>query len=293
MIEFLLPGSRSLIAQATHIFYVQVLAAQPGSWLAERPPAEKRVVQVSLRIERVFKGKGRAGDTVKVAIDQWRSAIGRILKLPGAWSSKPLDPGTRYLVFASVEGPDLALLRDPAVVLSEAEALADVELAHVEDAERLPVSAVLEKALAAPAKVGFLFPDYVLERHGALLLAVPREFEPLARLLEAPTLGNAARNSLLQGIGAAMDQGEATAAVEDRYIRALFHLMQTPEAAPFGDNIVGVYLPNRTARRPAWQVFHRASEERRRAQRTLTGRRGVDAETLLVWLLREPEKKTD
>jgi len=30
MIEFLLPGSRSLIAQATHIFYVQVLAAQPG-----------------------------------------------------------------------------------------------------------------------------------------------------------------------------------------------------------------------------------------------------------------------
>jgi hypothetical protein len=40
-------------------------------------------------------------------------------------------------------------------------------------------------------------------------------------------------------------------------------------------------------------VFHRASEERRRAQRTLTGRRGVDAETLLVWLLREPEKKTD
>jgi hypothetical protein len=293
MIEFLVPGSPSVIARATHIFLVQILAVHAGPWAPDRPPTEKRAVELSLRIERLFKGETdlKAGESVAVTIEQWRGTISRQFKLPGPWSGKGLDAGTKYVVFVAGTGGAAGLLRDPVLVLSEAQALVDVELADAEDSEKLPLAVLLEKALGAAANLGFLFPDYLLDRHGLVLLARTEDFEPLARLFEAPKLTHIARNALLQGIGSAMDQGRAAPGVEDRFIRALFRVLALPEAAPFADNVAEVYLPNRIDRRPAWLVFHDAPKERAHAQRIFSARKGPEAEAIRAWLALQPEKK--
>jgi hypothetical protein len=293
MIEFLVPGSPSVIARATHIFLVQILAVHAGPWAPDRPPTEKRAVELSLRIERLFKGETdlKAGESVAVTIEQWRGTISRQFKLPGPWSGKGLDAGTKYVVFVAGTGGAAGLLRDPVLVLSDAQALADVELADAEDSEKLSVAVLLEKALGGAAKLGFLFPDYLLDRHGTLLLVQAEEFEPLARLFEAPKLTHIARNALLQGIGSAMDQDRAAPGVQDRFIRALFRVLALPEAAPFAENIVDVYLPNRIERRPAWLVYRDAAKERAQAQQIFSARRGPAAEAIRAWLAVEPEKK--
>jgi len=269
------------------------LAAQPGPWAPDFDPTEKRAVELSLQIDRVFKGESdrKAGESVKTAIEQWRGTISRTFRLPGPWSGKQLDPGTRYVVIAEGAQAVAQLLRTPMLVLSDSEGLIDVELADAEDTETLSLAALLEKARGVADKIGFLFPEYLLERHGSTLLSIPKQFEHLARLLEAPKLSNVARNGLLQGLGSGIDQGRAVAAVEDRFIRALFRLMAQPEAQPFADNIAEVYLPNRLKRRPAWLVFQSAAQERMRAQELVSKRTGPHAEAVREWLARGPPEE--
>ncbi|MCA1826877.1 MAG: hypothetical protein ABR567_01650 [Myxococcales bacterium] len=290
MIEYFVSGSPSLIVRATHVFLVQVLSAQPGPWAADVEPTEKRAVDLSLRIERMFKGETEraAGDTVKTTVEQWRGTISRTFKLPGPWSGASLEPGTRYVVFAAGDGAAAELLRVPTLVLPESQAVPDVELADEEDSETLPLAAVLEKAIGVADRLGFLFTDYLLERHGATVLSIPKQFEHVARLLESPKLTNVARNGLLHGLASAIDQGRAVAAVEDRFIRALFRLLALPEAGPFANNIVDVYLPGRIARRTARLVFRSAAQERVRAQQSMSKHAGSHADAIREWLAREP-----
>ena len=292
MIEALLPGSSSAIVKASHLFLVHVIAAHPGPWAPDLPPTEKRLVELSLRLERIFKGSTdrKPGDAISVEVEQWRSAISRQFALPGPWSGKSLEPGAEHLVFVEGEGPVQALLRQPALVLSPPEALADVQLVDVAESERLSLGVLLERARAEAPRLGYLFPEYIFELHGAALMASRQEFESLARLLEEPALAPIARNTLLKMCGAAMDQGRVSPAVEDRYVRALFHLLELLEAAPFADNIARVYLPNRTGRRRASVVFRGAPAEKKRAQQALAERAGPQAESLRAWLAAEPEK---
>jgi len=286
MIEALLPGSSSAIVKASHLFLVQVIASHPGPWLRDVSPTEKRVVELSLRLERVFKGPGdrKPGDPISVEVQQWHSTIDRDFALPGPWSEKSIEPGAQHVVFADGEGPLQVLLRQPTLVLSPPEALADVQLADIAESERLSLGGLLDRARAEAPRLGYLFPEYLFELYGAVLMASRQEFESLARLLEEPALSPIARNTLLKMCGAAMDQGRVSPAVEDRYIRALFHLLALPEAAAFADNIAGVYLPNRTGRRRASSVFRDAPAEKKRAGQALAARAGRQAEALRTWL---------
>ena len=286
MISVVVAGSRSIVLSATHILLVQVVAAQPGPWVETDPPLKQRNVDLTLRIERVFK---RATDLtdgaeVRIAIVDYGRMTSRVFKVPGPWSERRLEPGERFVVFASGGGSPQEILRDPKMVLTDAEALADMELADEAEVEHLSMSALCERAQKVAARLGFLFPEYLLERHGETIFANAEEFEPVARLLTTPQLGNIARNSLLHLVNTAADGDRAAPLVEDRLIRALFHLVALPEAAPFAENVVKVYLKNRIGRRPAWLTFRDAPAERERAKQVLAGRSEPEAAAIQDWL---------
>jgi hypothetical protein len=280
-----IPGSSSIVLQATHILYVAVVAAQPGPWKDVDRLVKKREVAVSFKLLRAFKGDvgKEEGTVVKAAIEQFDGKISRTFALPGAWSGKSLDADARHVVFASGAGGVAALLQAPKMVLSPDEALADVELVHEEDAQHLPLAKLLAAAQGAAPKLGLLFPEYLLQRHGAALLASAPLFDDAARLLESPRLSPTARGALLHELSSALDQHESAPGVEDRFIRALFHLLESPEARDFADEVVQVYLPNRIARRPARAVFARSQPELERARKA-TAARGAEAAAILEWL---------
>lgn len=280
------PDSRSVILHATHIFRVRIESSQPGAW-AESPPTKKRSVAVVLAIEAIYKGASAStiGDDVKVDIVQVGRTISRLFAVPGAWSEKPLDPGSQYVVFVKDGGTHAARqLAEPEEVYPMTQARPDVELAVAEHAEHLTLPKLVERAKPEASRLGFLFAEYLWSEHGPAARMDLSHFEPVASLLEWPSLATPARASLLNVINSDLDRPGGALEVQDRFARALFRLLEIPEAATLNENVLGVYLPRRLQRN-ADDVFRGLDDVRTRARLAVGRYAGsVSTQAVVQWL---------
>jgi hypothetical protein len=96
------PGSTSDVLAATHVFQVEVCSLNGLPW--ERGPVgQKRILELTLRLGKVFKGRLAIGhgEAFVLKVDQHRIDRHTVEDVPGAWSHFTTTPGTAYLVLAS------------------------------------------------------------------------------------------------------------------------------------------------------------------------------------------------
>lgn len=292
-----MPGSRSHLLRATHILVVRIEKAKAGEW-ARGPSGVTRTVEVEAKLEEVYKGSVAepVGSVIAVSLAQHGTGSSRVAAVPGAWSNHDIDAGARFVVLA-VTGSEAAatILRDPAcqAAIPAAEALPDVQLAAQTEDQALDVAGAVALARQVAPQLGFLFADYLWARYGGGALADEKNFDPIADLLEQPSLSALARGTLVPMLVAAVTSPEPPPAKQvSRLAVAFFHLLSMPEAQALHDNLVGTYLPalldvgEPHARRPA-DVFHDYPGELARARAAVQGYKGSQpAAPLLAWLAR-------
>jgi hypothetical protein len=257
------PSSRSLILRASHIVSVRLEAVQAGPWTPRTGGGEERKLNLTLRLERVFKGQvdQRAGDALRVEAMQRRLgfAWGR---MPGVWSNVTVQPGTELVGFAMAASHDAAmLLTDPAAleVLPAEAALADVDLA-VGNAPQSLADTLAAAHRRAPA-LGYLFADYLWATHREAAMKDFAVFEAILSAMEWPELSTVARSTLLMSIPDDVLGAEPPATRHiDRLGASMVRILQLPQAKLLQDNILGTFLPNlvdaqEPASRPPASVF--------------------------------------
>ncbi len=289
------PVSHSLILRATHVLVVEITASSPGPWLPPDAPAPLRTVHLDLRLTEVVKGdvQQRAGDAVKVDVKQVDPAM-TLGQVPGLWSSVPIDPGTKLVVFASTDSHDAGVIaNEPAglrLVPTEA-ALADVHTAAQVSAAKLDLSGAVAQARPVAGTLTDLFSDYLWEQYSPSAMADPQKFDVAAGFLEEPTLHLLARTALLMAMTTAVDAPEPPPLKQmDRLAVALFHLLAMREAAPQHDNLMSTYLPNLLSvdephARPPSEVFADYPAEKAKALAAVSAYHGTESTApLLAWL---------
>jgi hypothetical protein len=287
--------SRSYLLRATHVVLVRIEAAKAGNW-APNERGVVRTVEVEARLEAIFKGKlgELPGNIVRAALVQFGTGTSRIAGVPGAWSHRRIEAGSRFVVISVTRSENAAeVLLDPAcqLALPAEDALVDVELAAQAEGQALDVWRTVELAAASAPRLGVLFPEYLWGRFGAAALVDGQRFEPIAKLLEQRSLAPGARATLVSTLVSAVTSPEPLPTGQvARLAISFFRLLAMPEAARLHDNLVGTYLPNLIGlaggvELRASGVFHDRPADRGQAERALRAYKGSEpAAPLLEWL---------
>ena len=244
----LVPESTSIVLRATHILLVRVDAAQMGEWVLQTTGL-RRSLDGTLTLMEVFKGtvQQSVGDQFVVKTEQFRISTLWLMPIPGVWSEQPLDPGTQLVAFCRTDGTDAAeIIKDPFCekLIVAGSALLDVRLAFQAETQHLTLPALYERFQPNAASLTYLFTEYLWAAYGTDAMHNAEQFEALLRFLEEPNLGPVARLTLLTPIYSMFLTGTIDAALLNRFVITLFHLLRLPNAGSLHDNIVGTYLPN-------------------------------------------------
>lgn len=246
------PESESEILRATHILLVRIEHAEPGEWMATEPRLEARDVVLDVRIDRLWKGSfvtgERDGALVRTTIRQARIVGGRFFAVPGAWSNRSIDAGTRYLTFSS-GGSE-----------SAAQSLADPDCFLVAPAEAHERSVVIVDAMGSPPvrfsilnalferekdRVDYLLARYVVDRLSEILFASYVDFDALMTQLEDPAFAPTARGLVLTGIYVwFLLRDPAPPNFLARLVVASARMVAMPLDESLRANILKTYLPN-------------------------------------------------
>jgi len=293
-----IPDSPSLVLRSTHVLLIRIASSQIQPWDAAPDGLKRRSVHLDVVLEETVKGSTRqqSGEHVAVTVPQFQRPMGfGIVSVPGIWTDKPVEPGTRLLVFASSAGDDLAaLLVEPQCrdIVPAEEALAGVRLAMRAETEPLRIPELLNQAIASAASLDYIFIEYLSTKFAQPVVAQPDTFALLLRLLETPPLPDVPRSALLRMM---FDELMASKIFSDKnfnaFAIAMFHLLGSREAAALHENIASMYLPNLLGLsggvfpRTADYVFREHPEERERARQILhTYRDGAAVDKLRGWL---------
>jgi len=272
-------------------------AAETGEWALVPSGWLQRSVNVTVTLMEVIKGTVRehVGDQFSVQATQYRINSLWLVPTPGVWSEQPLDQGTQLVAFCRTDVDRAAeLIKEPACekLIVAGSALQDARLAMQAEVENLKQRALLERAKPVAASLTYIFIEYVWAAYGEEALQNPEEFQALAEFLENSDLSAVARSTLVTAIYSPLVTGTVAPAFLNRFVIALFRLLELPAASPLHDNLIGTYLPNllglhaeAAPTRPAADVFKDHPEERTKAERILRSYRGASStKQLLEWL---------
>jgi hypothetical protein len=244
----------------------------------------------------VVKGQAnqRLSDVVRLEVKQLRNPFG-FRPVPGVWSTVPIDPGKRLVVFGRSSSEDAAAAMSDSncmLVVSAEEALTDIHLAAQADSNRLDLSALLALAKPAAASLDWLFADYLWARYETDAMSDITKFDQIATFVEDPRLGQVAKTTMVMALTTDVGMLEPPSHV-DRLVILLFRLLDAPEFMSQHGNLVGTYLPNLLGitsgvhQRSASEVFHDQPVERRRAEHAIHSYKGDQpVEPLIEWLRR-------
>lgn len=285
--------SLSTILRSSHIFLIRVESSTPGPWI-QRDGSPRREVRLQLRLEEILKGEVRepAGSIVPVLMAQTGRPGGRIYALPGVWSEHSIEPGTQLVAFSSGSTDRASvLLLEPSLkqLLPAAEALDDVRIAMDAERKRLPLSAIVDLAKSAAAKLDYTFAEYLSAKAETSLLASRDEFARLAHFVEEPALKPVVRATLVANISSTMTElAPAPTQFVSIWATTLIHVAGMPEAKDLSGNILTVYLPNLVGatggapKTKASDLFRNSPHDREVAERVAAANPG--AEALRKWL---------
>lgn len=242
MITDVLPQSPSVLLRAACVVRLVITGVQAEPWKKATEGMSRRRVELGVRIEEVFKGKGE-GEALVLDLEQNRNDGAVYVPVPGAWSEQTLEKGREIVVAGT--GPSLkAALEGPDQVLP-AETAAGVRLVAAAEEKRLPPREVARQAKSIAKDLDFVFMRWLWERYGERALVEAAAADAVFSLLEVPALGDSARATLIaEGVGRTAAAPLTYVLGTRRLIRALFRVLAIPEAKGASDNVVGTYLPS-------------------------------------------------
>jgi len=278
-----LPQSPSVLLRAMHVVRLVLTAVQPGPWEKVAETMSRRNVELSVRVEEVFKGKGPQKLVIRIV--QHRNDAFVYQPVPGAWSEQPIEKGLTVVVAGSGASLEAALV-EPLQVLP-ARSAEEVRLVATAEEKRLPVQEVTQQATAIAAALDYVFAQWLWERFGERALVDPAAAEAVFSLLEVPALEDSARVTLIvDAVGRAGSAQSTYLAGTRRLTRALFRLL--PDAKTIADNLVTVDLPALLRLRslpPVPRSMVLDDKERDAAKKSLAAYSGkADVQPLEAWL---------
>ena len=286
MITDVLPHSPSVLLRAVYVVRIAIAGVQEGPWEKASEGMSRRGVKLSVRVQEVFKGKGK-GESLVLELEQYRNDGAVYTPVPGAWSEQKLEKGRELVVAASGITLKAALARPDQVL--PAQAASGVQLVAAAEEKRLPAVEVAEQAKGIAKDLDFVFMRWLWERHGERALVDPAAADAVFSLLELPALGDSARATLIaEAVGRCAASPLTYLAGTKRLVRALFQLLAVPEAKGTSENVVGTYLPalihlDSPPPVPAGALLEDA--ERKSAHKALAAYSGrMDAAPLKAWL---------
>jgi hypothetical protein len=243
--------SPSEVLRATHLLVIQIMEARAGDWTQEPDGLKRRVVELRVRLEHVWKGDTRqkSGDEIALAVEQRGTGTYRVADDYGVWSKVEPAAGLRLLAFCRSSSNDLAELLQPPQCqqLGEAPVAADVRVALELEMRNLTPAQLLAAAAPLLARARGVLARYVWARVREAVLADEKLFELYARIIEHPPTSAEARDVLLTAVyeelslAAAPPRGALI-----RLARTMLVLLSVPQAQSMHANLAEVYLPNLT-----------------------------------------------
>jgi hypothetical protein len=289
--------SPSLILRATHIVLLAVEAAEIGPWGQNADGLRERTATLSLRLEQTLKGdlEDQTGERFRLVLHQTGLPSTRVFALPGVWTNKPLDVGSRLVVFSvSSHRHVRQVLEEPevAAVATADEALLDVTLAMGAERQHLTVSALLHNIPSTDRpRLERFFGEYMATRMADVLTGPPEELEAVLRFVEDPRLSPVCRTMIFEEVEAQYGSAGLSERSRARIALSAFRLLAMPEALPMHEAIASETLPKVLGlgrAKPvltATTVFAGAADDRRRAEAAVTGLADqAHARRLLEWL---------
>ena len=294
--------SPSEVLRATHLLVIQIEDARIGDWRPDQDGLKKRIAELRVRLDHVWKGETsqKPGEVVPISVQQRGTGTYRVSDDYGVWSTVELVPGLRLLAFCRGASKDLAELLQPPQCeqLGGAPVAADVRMA-LELEMRNPTPAQILAAAPPLVERGHgILARYVWARVRQAVLADEKLFEVYARIIERPGTSAEARDVLLTAVYEEMGLVEAPRRADLwRLARAMLVLLSVPQAEPMHANLAQVYLPNLTELsrgRPAFaasSVFGADANAWAMAQRTLASHPEWDPDgKLRQWLAQPPRQ---
>jgi len=266
------------------VLHLRVASATSG------PTWGDRCVALDLELLDTFRGDGpeRKGDHLHLIIRQ--SLVTRYTSRPaGAWwiVEQSLEPGSEYVAFCPTVAT--ASLRGSCNVQPAAGLLADLRFARDAETRRLALPELLAGARAGCRTASYVAPGYIWERHRDAAMRDPATFDAIVSLVEEPACSPIARATLFDAVQSAL--GGESLPHRRRLVRAMFRLLEMPEAIDLHDNLVGVYLPSAlgltagTKPLAVAAVFGSDAAARTAAASALRNYKGPsDASSLRVWI---------
>ncbi|MBZ5675121.1 MAG: hypothetical protein LAP61_12825 [Acidobacteriia bacterium] len=287
----LVPDSRSVILQSTHIVLVRVTRVEAPAWSAERT----RIARIELNLIEVLKGEIVNGSgTVRFEVTQRLPDPEGYPYPNNCWSSQDVQTGAELVIFSKTESRVAADVVGQSAcrrLMLSSLALSSVRAAAQVEAENPPLDNLARRLVSVAGGIQPVFMEYLVERFGDLRLQERGNFEAVLALLEAPALQPVVRVTLWNGIrGFIMSSGRVEEWHFHRVAISLFRLLALPEAVSMQGNIIGTYLPNLLGLgtsnvRSANDVFRDWPGERQNATSVINGYSGADSkEPLLSWL---------
>lgn len=265
----------STIRSASLISVVCVERANPQPWASGPRQTRVRTVELELVVERMLKGSVSA-HRLTTAVKQSEPGP-REVAVPGPWSGKSVEAGTRYVLFSR---SDLAHADRVESLDSEGA----VELALKAERERWPLGKLLNRAPASA--LNELMGEYVMERLEDMSFSDPQQFDAVLGFLESPDAPALFRQEVLSGIfSQVMNSDPAPQVIWRRLAVAGFRIAALKQAQDFRDVILSTLLPNLLgltgglSHKTANQVFQDFPGDRTKARAQASG-----YELLRLWL---------
>lgn len=297
MIE-VVPDSSSVILRATHILLIRIVGAQVGEWGPHPDFGQQRRSELMLEIEDILKGETSVhpGEIIQVSITQFQSNSLFILPPHGVWSEKPLEEGTRLLVF-SITSEEVVeqIIQEPSCVqLAPAETSeVGVRLARKAETEDLVFEQLVVQANEVADSLDYIFVEYLNVKLSEEAIERRELFGRLMQFLENLVLVNSVRLPLLDSIEAIVGDDEADVPEwqVNRFAIGLFRLLTISSAETIHDEIIESFLPeflnlvDDGPLRQAEDIFSEYPGERERAINALSDYKGeASTDKLLEWL---------
>lgn len=241
--------SPSEVLRATHLLVIQIEEARIGDWLPDQGGLKKRIVELRVRLEHLWKGETsqKPGEFIIISVQQRGTGTYRVSDDYGVWSKVELVPGLRLLAFCRGASKDLAELLQPPQCeqLGAAPAAADVRVALDLEMRNLTPAQLLTAAPTLVERGRGILARYVWARVRQAVLADQKLFEAYTRIIERPAMSAEARDVLLTALYEELGMAAAPPPAGLLLLaRAMLGLLSIPQAQPMHANLAEVYLPN-------------------------------------------------
>ena len=255
--------THSIIRDSPRIELVRIESSIPSPWAAGPRQTRVRTVAVTVAVEQELKGKPDPRSQLSFQVQQTEPGP-RTIAVPGPWSGRRVDPGSRLIVFSASDPAHASRVEDAA-------ALPQVAAALQAERDRWRLGDLSAKA--PRDALGALFGEYVLSRLDEILYSDATQFDSLLTWLESKAVPAAFRLQVLSQICTrVISDDPAPPAFWSRLAVSGFRVAGMQDAGALGDSMLSTYLPNLlglnggVSRKTPQQVFARFAQDRERAR---------------------------